>query len=163
MNKTELTTHLNVPQLQVAALCVRWKKNGKPRILIITSRETKRWIIPKGWPMTGKTYAQAAAIEAWEEAGVICKKNRSIPLVGEFFYTKRSKSRKSRSTKALVYLNEVKRLARKFPEKGQRKLKWVSLRKAETLLSDDGLVKLIKKMREEKFLVNYPLAKGSSA
>ena len=55
---------------QFAALCWRRRK-GKVQVLLITSRRRKRWIVPKGWPMDGKTPAHCALIEAWEEAGVI--------------------------------------------------------------------------------------------
>ena len=57
---------------QFAALCYR-VKDGKTRVLLVTSRGTGRWIIPKGWPMDGKTPAETAAQEAWEEAGVTGK------------------------------------------------------------------------------------------
>ena len=53
---------------QVAALPFRIK-DGKVEVLLVTSRETKRWLIPKGWPMKGKKPHKAAAQEA-EEAGV---------------------------------------------------------------------------------------------
>ena len=57
------------PRLQVAALC--WRRSGKGlRVLLITSRDTGRWVIPKGWPMRQRTEAEAAAREAYEEAGV---------------------------------------------------------------------------------------------
>ena len=54
---------------QVAALPVKGKP-GKYRVLLVTSRETRRWIIPKGWPMKGRKDHEAAAQEALEEAGV---------------------------------------------------------------------------------------------
>ena len=54
---------------QFAALCYRLRK-GKPEVLLVTSRRSKRWIIPKGWPQNGMLPAQSAAIEALEEAGV---------------------------------------------------------------------------------------------
>ena len=54
---------------QVAALPFRIK-DGKIEVLLVTSRETKRWLIPKGWPMKGKKPHKAAAQEAEEEAGV---------------------------------------------------------------------------------------------
>ena len=52
---------------QFAALCYRRRKTGV-EVLLVTSRDTKRWIIPKGWPMNGLTPANAAAQEAGEEA-----------------------------------------------------------------------------------------------
>ena len=57
---------------QFGALCYRIVKN-KAQVLLITSRRTKRWVIPKGWPMQGKTPGDSALQEAWEEAGVIGK------------------------------------------------------------------------------------------
>ena len=45
-------------------------KNNKIQVLLVTSRGSGRWILPKGWPMDGKTPAASAAQEAWEEAGV---------------------------------------------------------------------------------------------
>ena len=57
-------------RIQFAALCWRGKR-GKLQVLLITSRGSKRWIIPKGWPMEGKTPAASALVEAWEEGGVV--------------------------------------------------------------------------------------------
>ncbi len=161
MTHKDLHSKFDVPLLQVAAMCVRWKKNGKPRILMITSRETKRWIIPKGWPMTGKTHAAAATIEAWEEAGVIAKRNTPTPHVGTFYYKKRTKKKRFKNTQTVVFLLETHKLAKRFPEKGQRKVRWVSQRKAEKYLSDEGLAKIIRGMRKSKFLIDYHDAKGS--
>ena len=56
-------------RLQVAALCFRRTDTGC-EVLLVTSRDTGRWVIPKGWPMEGKSSAESAAQEAWEEAGV---------------------------------------------------------------------------------------------
>ena len=57
------------PRLQVAALC--WRKlDDRLRILLITSRDTGRGVLPTGWPMRNRTDAEAAAREAYEEAGL---------------------------------------------------------------------------------------------
>ena len=62
-------------RMQCAALCYRFKKKSlQPEMLVITSRDTGRWIIPKGWPMDGKKSHEVAAREAWEEAGVVVGK-----------------------------------------------------------------------------------------
>ena len=55
---------------QFAALCYRIKSN-KVQVLLVTTRRTGRWILPKGWPIDGLTPQKSAAREAWEEAGVI--------------------------------------------------------------------------------------------
>ena len=67
------------PRKQAAALPVRVDDEGRVHVLLITSRETQRFIIPKGWPMKGRKDHQAAAIEAQQEAGIIgrIQKNRS--------------------------------------------------------------------------------------
>src|SRR5262245_27803842 len=72
---------------QCGALCFRYRHDsGDIEILVVTSRETRRWIIPKGWPMKGKEPHKAAAIEAWEEAGVRGKPNKKS--VGSYTYLK---------------------------------------------------------------------------
>ncbi len=72
---------------QVAALPVRLDAAGQPRVLLITSRETRRFIVPKGWPMKGRKDYRAAAIEAQQEAGVIGRVHKKP--VGSYLYWKR--------------------------------------------------------------------------
>ncbi|MGB0960438.1 MAG: NUDIX hydrolase, partial [Halocynthiibacter sp.] len=108
---------------QVAALCVRDGENG-PEILLITSRGSKRWIIPKGWPMKNKSYAKAAQIEAWEEAGVIPKKLYKSNI-GSYTYDKELNSGEIIPCRAFIYRIDVKKMKKNFPEKGQRKLQWL--------------------------------------
>jgi 8-oxo-dGTP pyrophosphatase MutT (NUDIX family) len=72
--------------MQVGALPIRFV-DGKPEVLLVTSRESKRWVIPKGWPMKGKKNWAAAAQEAKEEAGVVGRTQKKP--VGEFVYPKR--------------------------------------------------------------------------
>ena len=55
---------------QVAAIPVRRRGDGNLEVLLVTSRETRRWIVPKGWPWPEVSDHEAAAAEAWEEAGV---------------------------------------------------------------------------------------------
>ena len=55
---------------QVAAIPVRRQDDGKLEVLLVTSRETRRWIVPKGWPWPEVSDHEAAAAEAWEEGGV---------------------------------------------------------------------------------------------
>ena len=63
-------------KLQTGALPWRRAKGDQLEILLVTGRLSGRWIVPKGWPMRGKTMAKAAAQEAYEEAGVRGKVNR---------------------------------------------------------------------------------------
>ena len=129
-------------RLQVAALCFRDGENGR-EILVITSRDTGRWIIPKGWPMRGKESSEAALQEAWEEAGVR-RGHADDRAVGHYHYEKRRAAGWSQSVKALVYPDEVKELSDQFPEVSERKRKWVSPDEAANLVCEPELKKLLK-------------------
>ena len=74
-------------RIQFAALCWR-RKRGKLQILLITSLETRRWILPKGWPKKGFDAEGTALDEAWEEAG-IRPVGSGRGLIGRYRYTKR--------------------------------------------------------------------------
>ncbi len=125
---------------QFAALC--WRvKNGKVQVLLITSRGTGRWIVPKGWPERGLTPGEAAMREDWEEAGV--EGRASEVGVGVFSYIKRLSKGRKLPCVALVYPVRVKRLAEEFPEAGQRRRKWFSPAKAAARVDEPDLKHLI--------------------
>ena len=84
--------------------------NGKTQVLLITSRGTKRWIIPKGWPMSGMTAPQAAAQEAWEEGGVRGKPH-DLPI-GFYSYTKDIETRRAFQCGTTSYVEEPAAIAR---------------------------------------------------
>src|SRR4051794_15159255 len=71
---------------QVAAIPFRVNK-GRREICLLTTRETRRWSVPKGWPMKGIKDPNAAAIEAEQEAGLYGKISKSA--VGTYLYWKR--------------------------------------------------------------------------
>ena len=127
---------------QFAALCYRLIR-GKPEILLITSRRSGRWIIPKGWPMDGKTPGESALVEAWEEAGVIGKVHPRC--LGLYSYHKDIGSNRDLPCVAMVYPVRVKSLAHDFPEAGQRKRKWMSPKKAAQRISEPELAHLLRK------------------
>lgn len=104
---------------QVAALPIKTGIDGKPQIILVTSRETGRWVIPKGWPMRNRKDHAAAAIEAYEEAGVVGKPDKK-PL-GTFDYIKvMPKGREDVQCRVSVYLLNVDRLLPKWPESKER-------------------------------------------
>jgi len=124
---------------QFAALCYRIR-NDKPEICLVTSRRTKRWILPKGWPMHGQTPAQAAATEAWEEAGLTGKaRDRCL---GVYSYTKRRKP-ENLTVIALVYPLEVRNVHSDWPEAHQRKRRWLSPKKAAKKLQEPALKRIV--------------------
>jgi 8-oxo-dGTP pyrophosphatase MutT (NUDIX family) len=126
--------------LQVAALC--WRQDGEERqFLLIRSLDSNRWIIPKGWPMRGKTLAEAAAIEAWEEAGV---KGRVSPKsIGSFHYEKLRGTGVKQSCDARVFDLHVTSLEPQFPEAELRKPKWFSAKDAAKRVREPELQALI--------------------
>lgn len=127
-------------KIQVAALPLR-KRKGKTQVLLITSRETKRWVIPKGWPMDGVTDYQAAKIEAFEEAGVDGRISK-VPL-GHFDYEKRLKSGGVKHVRVMIYALKVSTLKRNWPEKDQRERKWFSPETAAERVLEDALKAII--------------------
>ena len=125
---------------QFAALCYRIKEN-KVQILMVTTRRSGRWIIPKGWPVNGMEPQNSAAREAWEEAGVIGRPEMR-PL-GLFSYSKFVSKKKSLSCVAVVYAVKVNSLAETFPEQGQRERKWVSSKKAASMVVEPDLAQIL--------------------
>lgn len=120
---------------------IPWRlRDGKVEILLITSRRTKRWILPKGWPMHGQTPAEAAAMEAWEEAGV--RGVASNGAVGFYSYHKEMEGDDLPIIVAMFPLR-VKKVLSAWPEKSERRRKWVSRKKAASLLSEPELRHLV--------------------
>jgi len=122
---------------QVAALCFRGK--GKDReVLLITSRDTGRWVLPKGWPIDGLDDAQSALQEAWEEAGVRKARVDQTPL-GHYHYDKRLSGGTGLPVKVDVYAARVEKLKDDFPEMRERKRKWISAAKAAKMVDEPEL------------------------
>jgi 8-oxo-dGTP pyrophosphatase MutT (NUDIX family) len=127
--------------LQFAALPYRIRK-GAPQILMITSRGTQQWIIPKGWPMEGFKPHKAAAQEAWEEAGILGKIDKHS--VGQFRYRKTRGPLRGQKIRVMAFALQVDKLAKHFPEAGQRRRKWMSPKKAAKHIRIPELAKLVR-------------------
>ncbi|HXV31939.1 MAG TPA: NUDIX hydrolase [Sinorhizobium sp.] len=129
-------------RMQYAALCYRIrKKTGAPEILLITSRDTGRWVIPKGWPMQGKRAHEVAEREAYEEAGVKGKVQKAA--LGYYLYQKRMDHGLQISCKVQVHALEVEDFSKNFPEKGARRLEWVDHQEAARRVDEPSLKELI--------------------
>ncbi|MFZ1339140.1 MAG: NUDIX hydrolase [Paracoccaceae bacterium] len=127
-------------RIQCGALC--WRMHGAgPEVLLITSRDTGRWVIPKGWPIEALSAAEAAAREAWEEAGVEGALDGGS--LGFFAYRKGLGPSVSVPCVVEVFALRVDRLASGYPEKGQRRRKWFSLDKAAKRVDEPELRRLI--------------------
>lgn len=130
------------PRLQVAALCYATHEGGK-QVLLITSRGTGRWIIPKGWPMKNKNAAGAAMQEAWEEAGVRKGRVGDKPL-GSYSYEKELKTGLTVPVETLVFPVEVTDLKDDFPESHQRQRKWVAPAEAANMVAEPELQEILR-------------------
>lgn len=127
-------------RLQVAAL--PWRFAGDEiEVLLVTSRDTRRWVLPKGWPEAGEHLHEAAAREAAEEAGV--HGEVSTFEVGRFFYGKTLSSGMTRRCEVLVFPLEVEQSREKWPERKQRDRRWFRLRDAALLVRERDLGELI--------------------
>ena len=127
---------------QVAALPYRKTDDGGVDVLVITSRSTKRFIVPKGWPMSGKRDFEAAEIEAAEEAGV--KGRVQTRAIGSFRY-KKDLGSQIVPVKARVFALHVKTVKSRWKEHKQRKRKWLPAKKAVLALDDKELANLVNK------------------
>lgn len=125
---------------QIAALPIRWDKKGQLRVLMVTSRDTGRWVMPKGWHMSGKKPWAAAEIEALEEAGAIG--SISQEEIGAYHYFKKTKSGKIRS-RVTVYPMIVEKLKPRWKERKQRRRHWFSPKKAARLVKEEELSNLL--------------------
>ena len=127
--------------LQSGALPWRLKRRKKPEVLLVTGRRSGRWMIPKGWPVAGKSLADSAAQEAFEEAGI---KGKVDPKpIGTFRHVKQHLLLGELEVDILVHPMAVERELGDWPERGERTRKWFDLDKAASSVDSDELRKLI--------------------
>lgn len=146
--------------IQTGALPWRLGPKKRVEVLLVTGRRSRRWTIPKGWPMTGKSLAEAAAVEAFEEAGVRGKVEEE-PL-GAFNHTKQSVPFGLLEVRILVHTLSVERELDKWPELGQRRRKWFSLKEAAEKVESDELRALIIESAERTLSVRPPKKKAGA-
>ena len=131
---------------QVAALPYRRLVDGSLQIMLITSRETGRWVIPKGWPMKRRTASQAAAQEAFEEAGLRGRIGEQ-PL-GAYGYVKRRKNGQLQQCTVTVYPLLVRGQEADWPEHGQRQCVWYAQDNAAAQVAEPELAEIIETLDE---------------
>lgn len=136
--------------MQYAALPFRLNGGKAIEVMLITSRETRRWVLPKGWPIKGLKPHETAACEAFEEAGVIGRINKRA--IGSFSYEKRLKRGTSVICEVEVYPLEVKQQRENWPEQHQRDGQWFSLMDAATLVEETGLSETLRHLNARKLL-----------
>src|SRR5215472_9980725 len=128
-------------RVQYGALPYRLSAGSRPQFMLVTSRETRRWIIPKGWPKKGKSPHHSAAREAFEEAGVVGAVARRP--VGSFSYEKRLKNGGAVVCEVRVFPLEVRRQNKQWPEKQERVVKWHSASQVVEMVNEPKLSAII--------------------
>ncbi|MGE3832361.1 MAG: NUDIX hydrolase [Parvibaculaceae bacterium] len=129
------------PRIQFGALPYRRDPDNALGVLLITSRQTRRWIIPKGWPMANLPPFQAAAREALEEAGLIGRIGESA--IGSYRYAKRLDTGETVDCEVSVFGLEVEEQLSSWPEQHERKSLWFSIEEAAEAVQETGLRTII--------------------
>jgi 8-oxo-dGTP pyrophosphatase MutT (NUDIX family) len=133
-------------RLQYGALPYKIAGEDGLRVMLVTSRETKRWIIPKGWPMKDLKPHAAAKREAFEEAGVRGEIGKRP--IGTFVYDKRLKSQATVSCKVEVFPLKVSEQAETWPEHAEREGRWFSPDEAAGFVEEEELREIIRRLPE---------------
>jgi len=133
------------PRAQYAVLPWRRTADGAVEVLLITSRETRRWVIPKGWPIKGLKSGPSAAREAFEEAGITGELSKKP--VGVYHYEKRLRSGRIQAVRVAAYAMKVVEEHDDWPEKGQREMAWVSTADAAERVDEPELSALLTKFK----------------
>ena len=128
------------PRRQVAALPWRLAAEGEVEVCLVTTRETRRWTVPKGWPMKRLTDRAAARAEAEQEAGVTGKIAKSA--IGAYTYWKRLPDRFD-FVRVEVYPLRVVAHLEQWKEKGEREVRWLPTDVAARLVEEPDLATLI--------------------
>jgi len=133
--------------LQFAALPFRYEDDGRPRIMLLTSRETRRWVIPKGWPMHGRKPHEVAAQEAFEEACLLGTIIGKRPI-GSYHYEKQLPRNHSALCEVMIFLFLVERQLENWPEKAERETIWFEPAEACQLVDEGGLAEILRRTIE---------------
>ena len=133
---------------QVAALPLRMTKDGRFEMLMVTSRENKRWVLPKGWPMAEKSLWEAAEIEALEEAGATGAMLEKA--AGSYRYRKVRPELPDLPCEVTVFAMIVTQLQDRWKEKGERQRKWFKLSDAAKRVWEADLRALLRKLDKKQ-------------
>lgn len=127
---------------QYGVLPVRIAADGGLEVMLITSRDTKRWVVPRGNPIPGKSPPESAAQEAFEEAGIVGAVDPEA--IGHYSYEKRRRLRGPVPASVHLFRMEVAEERDDWPEKGQRERRWFAAGEAAEAVHEDELAELIR-------------------
>jgi 8-oxo-dGTP pyrophosphatase MutT (NUDIX family) len=145
---------------QVGALCVCEADDGALRVLLVTSRETGRWVIPKGWLAKGLRHHKSAAREAMEEAGVSGR--IGTKPIGSYQYIKRD-DKADHLLGVSVFLLAVSKQKNRWPEQEQRQRAWFSIEVAARRVAEPELRTLIRSIAKLNIHPEWRVSAASTA
>jgi 8-oxo-dGTP pyrophosphatase MutT (NUDIX family) len=131
--------------LESGVLAYRLDRRGEPLVLVVTTSKGKHWGIPKGRVEPHLSFADNAAKEAFEEAGV---RGEVSQVSAGMYRTAKRLQTCGAVMEVWVYLMKVTETLADFPEKGRREIKWVSCDEAAKLLREPLLAKLCHELAE---------------
>lgn len=146
-----------VPARQVAALVWRQGDWGA-EVLLVTSRISSHWLIPKGWPIEGMPAAGAAMQEAFEEAGAWG--NSSDEPIGAYTYEKILADGAALPCKVDVFAVQALGLLDEWPERTQRRRRWFTLPSAAERVMEPDLANFLRQC-ESRLDTKQPGQEGS--
>jgi 8-oxo-dGTP pyrophosphatase MutT (NUDIX family) len=147
-------------RIQYAALPYRIAQSHT-EVMLITSRETGRWVIPKGWPGEHQRPCASAAREAREEAGIVG--DVGPHPIGSYTYQKRLKNGAVVLCEVLVFPLKVERQQKHWREKGQRQAQWFSPAEAAEIVQERRLRNLLRRFPTRKPLLSKSWNRTSGA
>jgi 8-oxo-dGTP pyrophosphatase MutT (NUDIX family) len=148
------------PRRQCAALPVTRRNDGSCLVLLVTSRETRRWVLPKGWRKRKVEAWEQAAREAYEEAGLIGEIGRQA--VGHYRYDKRLRSGRTVPCRVDVFPLDVAGRLDDWPEKAEREAAWFTPDEAAEKVDEVGLAEILRRV-DGKLLENVLRPRASPA
>jgi 8-oxo-dGTP pyrophosphatase MutT (NUDIX family) len=129
-------------RVQYGALPYRFTPMAALEILVVTTRQSRHWIVPKGWPIKRLTPSKSAAREAFEEAGVRGK--IGARAIGSFTYRKSTgQTDEDPNYEVKIFPLLVRRQSATWPEYGQRVVQWVDPEKAISLIREPELKAIV--------------------
>ena len=129
--------------IQYGVVPVRRGASGALEVLLITSRETRRWVVPRGNPILGRSPAQSAAQEAFEEAGITGTVREPV---GRYRYDKRRRDGGLVPAEVELFRLEVEGESEQWPEMGERERRWFGLEAAAAAVAEADLAALIRSL-----------------
>jgi 8-oxo-dGTP pyrophosphatase MutT (NUDIX family) len=132
------------PNTQYGALPYRRHHDGSVEIMLLTSRGTGRWIIPKGWPVAKLEPHEAAAKEAVEEGGIVGQ--IGTQPIGNFRYDKQRDDASALNCEVTVFALEVLQQLTEWPEQHQRRTQWFALEEAADAVQEPELATMIRNL-----------------